>query len=73
MFYPKYYSSRSQDLDDAYHDAGQFYWGLADAWLKNKPLIGKNSSPILLPRGQVYDIDNLEDWKIAERLFKIIN
>ncbi len=70
MYYPKYYKSRSQDLDRAFHDAGQFYWGRSDSWLKNKPIIGKNSIPIIIPRIRAHDIDTNEDWEIAERLFK---
>ena len=71
MLYPKHYNSRSQDLEASFHDVGQFYWGLADTWLKKQKLIGKNSSPILIPRNRVQDIDTLEDWEIAERIFKM--
>ena len=39
MFFPKNNISRSQDLDETFHDAGQFYWGFVDAWLENKPII----------------------------------
>ena len=70
MFYPKNYKSRSQDLDVAFHDAGQFYWGQTDAWLKNKPIISKSAIPILIPRSRVHDIDTHEDWQIAETMFK---
>ena len=73
MFYPKHYNSRSQDLEEAFHDAGQFYWGLADAWLKNKPIISENAIPLLIPRNRVQDIDTPEDWKIAEKMFRLIN
>ena len=73
MFYPEYLNFRSQDLDDAFHDAGQFYWGLTDAWLKKKPIINDNSIPLLIPRDRVQDIDTPKDWKIAERMFVAIN
>ena len=73
MFYPKHCNSRSQDLEVAYHDTGQFYWGLTDSWLKNKPIINGNSSCILVPRYRAIDIDTLEDWKFAEKMFNIIN
>jgi pseudaminic acid cytidylyltransferase len=73
MFYPKHYNSRSQDLEEAFHDAGQFYWGLADSWLKNKPIISKNAIPVVIPRDRVHDIDTFEDWQIAEKMFQIIN
>tara|TARA_B100000767_G_scaffold243456_1_gene241146 strand:+ start:363 stop:1058 length:696 start_codon:yes stop_codon:yes gene_type:complete len=73
MFYPEHYNSRSQDLEEAFHDAGQFYWGLTDSWLKNKPIVSENAIPIILPRYRVHDIDTLEDWQIAERMFRITN
>jgi len=74
MFYPKNYNFRSQDLEEAFHDAGQFYWGLTDAWLENKKIISdEGSSPILIPRNRAMDIDTIEDWQIAERMFEVIN
>lgn len=73
MFYPKYFNSRSQDLEEAFHDAGQFYWGSTDAWLDNKSIISGKASPILIPRNRALDIDTLEDWQIAERMFEVIN
>jgi pseudaminic acid cytidylyltransferase len=73
MFHPEHINSRSQDLEEAFHDAGQFYWGLTDAWLENKPIMSRNSVPILIPRDQVQDIDTFEDWRIAESKFKISN
>ena len=71
MFFPKYYQYRSQDVHEAFHDAGQFYWGKTDAWLKNKKLYSKNSFPMPIPRSRVLDIDTIEDWKIAEKMFKM--
>lgn len=73
MFYPKHYKSRSQDLEKSYHDAGQFYWGHTESWIKKKPMISNKAKPIFLPRDQVHDIDTIEDWKIAERFFKLSN
>jgi pseudaminic acid cytidylyltransferase len=73
MFFPKYYHYRSQDLDSAFHDAGQFYWGKTKAWLNNKNIFSKNSFPMPIPRSRVLDIDTIEDWKIAEKMFKINN
>nr|WP_064494591.1 pseudaminic acid cytidylyltransferase [Pseudomonas chengduensis] len=70
MFQPEQFNTRSQDLDEAYHDAGQFYWGVAEAWLESQPLFGFGSAPILLPRHRVQDIDTQEDWDRAEWLFK---
>lgn len=70
MFSPEHFNTRSQDLEDAFHDAGQFYWGLAAAWLAGKPLFSHCATPVPLPRHRVQDIDTAEDWERAEWLFK---
>lgn len=70
MFWPEYLTTRSQDLEEAYHDAGQFYWGQVEAWLREIPLFTEASVPVLLPRHRVQDIDTPEDWIRAEWLFK---
>lgn len=70
MFNPESFNTRSQDLEEAWHDAGQFYWGKADAWLTEKIIFSPKSTPIILPRHQVQDIDTPEDWNRAEWLFK---
>lgn len=70
MFQPEHFNSRSQDLPEAWHDAGQFYWGQAQAWLAAKPLFSQDSAPVPLLRHRVQDIDTLEDWERAEWLFK---
>jgi pseudaminic acid cytidylyltransferase len=73
MFQPDKFETRSQDLEEAWHDAGQFYWGLAKAWLAQKSIFSVHSVPVLLPRQRVQDIDTLEDWHRAELMFKILN
>lgn len=70
MFNPEYFNTRSQDLEEAFHDAGQFYWGCAAAWLVGKPLFSHDAAPVPLPRHRVQDIDTPEDWERAEWLFK---
>lgn len=70
MFQPEQFNTRSQDLEEAYHDAGQFYWGCTSAWLEGRIVFGSGSSPILLPRHRVQDIDTTEDWLRAEWMFK---
>lgn len=72
MFQPEYFSTRSQDLEEAWHDAGQFYWGKAQAWREERPLFGEHSAPVKLPRHRVQDIDTQEDWARAEWLFKAL-
>lgn len=68
MFQPEHFLTRSQDLEPAYHDAAQFYWGSAAAWLARRPLFGENSIPVILPSHRVQDIDTPEDWERAERM-----
>lgn len=70
MFHPNQFSTRSQDLVQAFHDAGQFYWGVTDAWLAERPIFSPAAAPVMLPRHRVQDIDTLEDWVRAEWLFK---
>lgn len=72
MFHPEHADTRSQDLEHAFHDAGQWYWGTSDAWLKEQHMFLANSSPILLPRHRVQDIDTTEDWVRAELMFKVL-
>jgi pseudaminic acid cytidylyltransferase len=70
MFNPENFNTRSQDLEEAFHDAGQFYWGKAKAWLEKKPVFSSNSAPVFLPRYRVQDIDTIEDWERAEWLLR---
>jgi len=68
--YPEMIARRSQDLEEAYHDAGQFYWGRTEAFLHDVVTFSSESIPIVLPRYLVQDIDTLEDWKRAELMYK---
>jgi len=70
MFQPEHFNTRSQDLEEGWHDAGQFYWGNALAWLEHRPLFSHDSAPVVLPRHRVQDIDTVEDWERAEWMFK---
>jgi len=69
---PDAIKKRSQDLEETYHDAGQFYWGTADAFLQQTPLFSSHSVPIILPRHLVQDIDTLEDWRRAELMYQAL-
>ncbi|NMM06002.1 pseudaminic acid cytidylyltransferase [Polaromonas sp.] len=72
MFNPEHFNTRSQDLEGAYHDAGQFYWGRADAWLQGRMIFSSAAAPVMLPRHRVQDIDTPEDWARAEWMFKAL-
>ncbi len=71
MFWPENFSKRSQDLEEAYQDAGQFYWTNLSIE-SNEIVFGKDSIPIVLPRYLVQDIDTLEDWSRAEYMYEVI-
>ncbi len=71
MFWPENFMKRSQDLEEAYQDAGQFYW--TNLNIKSDEItFGKDSIPIILPRYLVQDIDTLEDWQRAEFMYEVI-
>ena len=72
MFNSEHFNTRSQDLEEAYHDAGQFYWGRADAWLQGRMIFSPAAAPVILPRHRVQDIDTPEDWTRAEWMFKAL-
>jgi len=72
MFWPEHFATRSQDLEEAYHDAGQFYWGTADGWLSDTPMFSDITTTIILPRHLVQDIDTPEDWMRAELMHKAL-
>lgn len=69
-FHPEYVNTRTQDLEPAYYDAGQFYWGQAQAWLDGLN-IHANGQSIVLPEWRVVDIDTPDDWLRAEALYRV--
>lgn len=70
MLYPEHLETRSQDLEEVYHDAGQFYWGRAHAWQDDGVVFSQKAVPVYLPRKRVQDIDTPEDWECAELMFR---
>lgn len=71
LFDKKNYTRRSQTLKNIYHDAGQFYWGKSENWIKEKKIFNKNSTIVKIPYLQFIDINYRDDWYIAEKLFKL--
>lgn len=69
MFHPEHYQTRSQDLESAFHDAGQFYWGRTEAWLAERAIFASSALPVMVPRYRVQDIDTEEDWIQGELMF----
>ena len=72
ILWPEYKETRSQDLIEAYHDAGQFYWADTKKYLKEKQFYSKDAVPVILPRYLVQDIDTPEDWETAEKMYAVL-
>jgi pseudaminic acid cytidylyltransferase len=70
-FSPEFELIRTQDLESAYFDAGQFYWGGKNSWRKVSN-IHSNAIGYSIPNWRVVDIDNYEDWHRAERLYSLV-
>ena len=70
-FYPQYQNIRTQDLEKAYHDAGQFYWGKSEVWISN-PHIHQGNLGYVIPTWRVVDIDTPQDWERGERMYSAI-
>jgi pseudaminic acid cytidylyltransferase len=66
MFFPEHYAARSQDLPEALHDTGQFYFGKPEAWTRRCRVFDRDSTAVVIPRWRVQDIDTEEDWTRAE-------
>ena len=73
FFYPEYATTRSQDLEKAYHDTGQFYWFRCDSILNKKRLITDNVGAIVLSNLEVHDIDTMQDWEVAELKYNLLD
>ena len=72
MFDPAHMQTRSQDLEEAWHDAGQFYWGRAESWTTGRGIFESGAQGLALPRYRVQDIDNEEDWLQAELTMRVL-
>lgn len=72
MIWPEHQLTRSNDLPESYHDAGQFYWLDAKKFLQDQLMYGADAQPVILPRYLVQDIDTPEDWDTAEYMFKAL-
>lgn len=72
MLNPEHYYTRSQDLEESFHDAAQFYWGRVQSWAKEEPIFMSRSFGYKLPRYRVQDIDTPEDWTTAELMYEFM-
>lgn len=72
MVWPEYELTRSNDLPETFHDAGQFYWLDAPRFMAEKRIYSPDSRPVILPRFLVQDIDTPEDWLTAEAMYQAL-
>ena len=70
--FPQWIGSRSQDLEEAVHDAGQFYWGRPAAFRQHDVVFEAAARAFMLPRHRVQDIDTPEDWQRAELMHQAL-
>ena len=70
--FPSHELTRTQDLEKTYHDAGQFYWGTANAWTYDMKM-HTDGVGFVIPSWRVVDIDNDDDWQRAELMYKAIH
>ncbi|MFA7314335.1 MAG: pseudaminic acid cytidylyltransferase [Candidatus Magasanikbacteria bacterium] len=73
MIWPENLNKRSQDLSPVYHDCGQFYFMKTNIFLEQKKLFVEKNAPLIINEMEAQDIDNEDDWKIAELKYKILN
>ena len=68
----EYAMARSQDLEEIYHDCGQFYWCKTKEFLENSDFLSNHTVPFTVSELEVQDIDNETDWKLAELKYQMI-
>lgn len=73
MLFPQHRETRTQDLPEVFHDAGQFYWGRTESWLSGEEVFGPTAAIVRLPRWRVQDIDTLEDLERAKLIFELLS
>ena len=63
-------NTRTQDLVQYFQDAGQFYWGSTDSWIKNRSILGSDCRAVKLRKHEVLDVDDFEDMELLEALMR---
>lgn len=71
MLWPEHYGSRSQDLPPVFHDAGQWYWFRTGLMLNGRRILGPDSRSVVISEMDAQDIDQEDDWRIAEMKFRL--
>ena len=63
--------TRTQDLPQRYFDAGKLYVAKASVWKARETMMEVPFVPFHLPDWAAVDIDEPEDWAIAEALHRV--
>jgi len=71
LLHPEFYHSRSQDLEPAYHDAGQWYWLNSERFLQSGEFMGEHANGLVLSGMEAQDVDSEDDWALAELKFQL--
>lgn len=72
LIWPEFAKTRSQDLPETFHDAGQFYWADYKSYIESGTFFSDDAHPIILPRYLVQDVDTEEDWLQAELMYRAL-
>ncbi len=72
FIYPEYNLTRTQDLEKAFHDSGQFYWMEMEACIEKGQILTNNTGSIVISEIECQDIDNETDWKLAELKYNLL-
>jgi pseudaminic acid cytidylyltransferase len=70
FLFPKFVSTRTQDIEKTFYDAGQFYFGRVKAWKNKLPILSGNASFLALEKYEAIDIDDEADWNFVERIIQ---
>ena len=73
MIYPEHLTTRSQDLELSFHDAGQFYWLNVSKLIIQKKLWTNNTGAVEINEMQGQDIDTIDDWDLAELKYELFH
>ena len=71
--WPEYEKTRSQDLEPAYHDVGQFYWHKVESFFRREVKDDYKKIPFIIPEMEMQDMDTEEDWEVAEFKYQYLH
>lgn len=67
---PDFALMRTQDLENLFFDAGKMYGARKEWWMSLNGSVLENAQPFIVPNWLAMDIDTLDDWHVAEYIYK---